>query len=152
MTVLVPFTVQADSLLPERAKAKGNYNETTKCVEKVDVMRKDHMSFILHQRNDTLRKGVRTKQHSLKECINCHNAPASDGTVASIKDKEHFCTTCHTYTAVQIDCFKCHSDKPENTKYKHSLSDQSPKQHELAKQDTKPEAPKAQATVKEGQQ
>jgi uncharacterized protein YllA (UPF0747 family) len=78
----------------------------------------------MHQRSETMRKGVRTKQHSLKECIDCHNAPAEDGKVARAEESEHFCSSCHTYVAVQIDCFSCHSDKPENTQYRHKLSAQ----------------------------
>ena len=129
VTLFLPIVVQADSLLPELPKAKKKYSEETQCVEPVATMRKDHMSFIMHQRDDTLRKGVRTKQHSLKECINCHNAPAEDGKVASADEKEHFCSACHVYTAVQIDCFSCHSDKPENTQYRHKLSAQDISSH-----------------------
>ena len=122
--LLLPMVVQADSLLPELPKAKQKYSEETQCVESVATMRKDHMSYIMHQRDETLRKGVRTKQHSLKECIDCHNAPAEDGKVARAEENEHFCSTCHVYTAVQIDCFSCHSDKPQNTQYRHKLSAQ----------------------------
>jgi len=122
VALALPTVVQADSLAPEPPKAKKKYNEETICVEPVAEMRKDHMSYIMHQRDDTLRKGIRTKQHSLKECIDCHNAPAEDGKVASASESEHFCSTCHTYVAVQIDCFSCHSDKPENTQYRHKIS------------------------------
>lgn len=122
VVLFLPMAVQADSLLPELPKAKKKYNEETQCVEPVAEMRKDHMSYILHQRDETLRQGVRTKQHSLKECIDCHNAPAEDGKVARAGETDHFCSTCHVYTAVQIDCFSCHSDKPENTQYRHKLS------------------------------
>jgi hypothetical protein len=120
--LVLPIMVQADSLLPELPKAKKKYNEETLCVEPVAEMRKDHMSMIMHQRDKTLRQGIRTKQHSLKECIDCHNAPAEDGKVARAEENEHFCSTCHTYAAVKIDCFSCHSDKPENTQYRHKLS------------------------------
>ncbi len=147
-----PLAAYADSLLPALPKAKENYDDKTKCVEPVEVMRQSHMDFILHQRDDTLRKGIRTKQHSLKECINCHNAPAEDGKVASAKDKEHFCSSCHVYTAVQIDCFKCHNDKPANTQYRHKISSQVFKQHKFATQDLNQEMLELLATEKEGQQ
>lgn len=120
--LVLPVMAQAESLLPELPKAKKKYNEETLCVEPIADMRKDHMSMILHQRDKTLRQGVRTRQHSLKECIDCHNAPADDGKVARAEENEHFCNTCHTYAAVKIDCFSCHSDKPENTQYRHKLS------------------------------
>lgn len=120
--LVLPIIVQADSLLPELPKAKKKYSEETLCVEPVEEMQKNHMSYILDQRDETLRKGIRTKQHSLQECINCHNAPADDGKVARAEESEHFCSTCHVYAAVSIDCFSCHSDKPQNTQYRHSLS------------------------------
>ncbi len=129
VALVLPVVVQADSLLPEPPKAKKKYSEKTQCVESVEEMRKNHMSYILHQRDETLRKGIRTKQYSLKECINCHNAPAEDGKVARTGESEHFCSTCHIYAAVQIDCFSCHSDKPANTQYRHKLSLQDTSYH-----------------------
>jgi len=129
VALLLPIVVQADSLLPELPKAKKKYSEETLCVEPVAEMQKNHMSYILHQRDETMRKGVRTKQHSLKECIDCHNAPTEDGKVARAEESEHFCSTCHVYAAVQIDCFSCHSDKPENTQYRHKLSAENISQH-----------------------
>ncbi|MDH5179922.1 MAG: Hdr-like menaquinol oxidoreductase cytochrome c subunit [Gammaproteobacteria bacterium] len=109
------LTSQAADLKPVIPTAKGG-----QCVEKTDVMRKNHMEFILHQRNDTLRRGIRTSKHSLKECIECHNAPANDGKVARISEKDHFCSSCHTFAAVKIDCFECHADKPEAAQYRTS--------------------------------
>lgn len=123
VAALLPLAAYADSLLPVVPKAKKNFNDTTLCVESVEDMRERHMEFILHQRNETMRKGDRAGKYSLEECIECHNAPAEDGKVASAETPEHFCSSCHTYTAVQIDCFSCHSDKPENTQYRHSLSE-----------------------------
>lgn len=122
VALLLPLSAQADSLLPDIPKAKRKYSETTLCVEPKDEMRKNHMNYIMHQRDETLRKGVRTTQHSLKECIGCHNAPADDGKVASVETSEHFCSSCHSYTAVNVDCFSCHNDKPDNTEYRHSSS------------------------------
>ena len=152
IAAFLPLSAQADSLLPELPKAKENYNDQTKCVEPIEVMRKSHMDFIMHQRDDTLRKGVRTKQHSLKECIDCHNAPGKDLKVASANDSEHFCSSCHVYTAVQIDCFKCHADKPENTQYRHKITSQALKQHKFAAQDLNQETLQLLATEKEAQQ
>jgi len=78
-----------------------------KCVEPTDVMRRNHMKFMLHQRDKTMRDGVRTTQHSLKNCVNCH----ASKTTQSVLGKDGFCQGCHTYTAVSIDCFTCHTDK-----------------------------------------
>jgi len=150
LVAFLPLSVYADSLLPTLPKAKENYNEKTRCVESVDIMRKNHMDFIMHQRDDTLRKGIRTKQHSLKECIDCHNAPGKDLKVASYKDNDHFCSSCHVYTAVQIDCFKCHADKPANTEYRHKITSQAYKQHKFASQDLDQKTLNLLATEKEG--
>ena len=46
-----------------------------KCVEPTEVMRRDHMKMVLHQRDDTMHQGIRTVKHSLKNCINCHADP-----------------------------------------------------------------------------
>ena len=80
-----------------------------KCVEPTDVMRRDHMKFILHQRDDTMHRGIRTSKHSFKNCVNCHADPKT----SSVLGKDGFCQNCHTYAAVTIDCFSCHTDKPE---------------------------------------
>lgn len=83
------------------------------CVEPTEVMRRNHMEFILHQRDETMHRGIRTKKHSLKECISCHVNPGPDGTYPRVSDPQHFCATCHGYASVSIDCFQCHSDVPK---------------------------------------
>ncbi len=79
-----------------------------KCVEPTDEMRRNHMNMILHQRDETMRRGIRTTRHSLKGCIECHASP----TTHSVIGKDGFCESCHTYAAVRIDCFECHSASP----------------------------------------
>ena len=88
--------------------------EGVECVEEEEVMRRDHMNFILHQRDETMHNGIRTSKYSFAECIDCHVQPDENGNIASFKSKEHFCTTCHEYAAVSIDCFDCHADRPQN--------------------------------------
>jgi hypothetical protein len=109
---LLAVGVMAEGLFsPPLPKAKATAGEQ-KCVEPVDVMRRDHMNFILHQRDATMYQGMRAKQHSLVECINCHVTPGADGKPVSIHSKEHFCSSCHEYAAVKIDCFECHASQP----------------------------------------
>lgn len=79
------------------------------CVEPEEVMRRDHMEMILHQRDKTVHEGIRTTKYSLKECINCHANPETN----SVLGKDGFCVTCHQYAAVSIDCFTCHSNRAE---------------------------------------
>ena len=57
-----------------------------------------------------MHEGIRTKQHSLVECINCHVSDAPDA--PRISSEQHFCNSCHTFAAVRIDCFQCHADRP----------------------------------------
>jgi len=115
LVLALPLTSEAGNLMPEIPKGKGE-----KCVEPTADMRKNHMEYILHQRDETMHRGIRTSKHSLKECIECHNAPGKDGKVARIGEKDHFCSSCHTYSAVNVDCFECHADKPENASYRHA--------------------------------
>jgi hypothetical protein len=83
-----------------------------KCVEPTDVMRRDHMNFILHQRDETVHRGIRTVKHSFKNCVNCH----ADAKTNSVLGKDGFCQSCHTHAAVKIDCFECHTASPEPRK------------------------------------
>ena len=98
----------AGSLTPELPPSKAGVAE---CVEPTDVMRKQHYSFLKHQRDLTMHEGVRTKKHSLNECISCHIQPREDGSIPKHDESDHFCNTCHEYAAVKIDCFECHADK-----------------------------------------
>ena len=82
------------------------------CVEPTSVMRSDHMKFLLHKRDETMYDGIRTKKHSLVECIDCHATPDKDGKIARITDEKHFCSSCHVSAAVKLDCFECHADRP----------------------------------------
>ena len=98
------------SLLPVIPEAQARFSATQGCVEPVDDMRKNHMEYILHQRDETVYGGIRTKQHSLVECINCHVSDAPDA--PRYDSEEHFCQSCHSYASVRIDCFQCHADRP----------------------------------------
>ena len=126
----LPATLIAgDISKPTIPKASKKADDKTLCVRPVDDMRKNHMDYILHQRDDTMRKGIRTKQDSLAECIDCHVAPDAKGEYADFGQDEHFCSACHNYASVKIDCFECHRDKPRNVNYKHSLADKSKYHH-----------------------
>lgn len=90
--------------LPKLEKGKGD-----KCVEDTQFMRRNHMELLKHHRDDTMRKGIRTTQHSLKKCVECH-ASEKSGSVAASKDD--FCAACHSYASVKLDCWDCHATKP----------------------------------------
>ena len=75
------------------------------CVAPTAEMRRDHMKMLLHQRDRTLRQGIRESRYSLKNCVDCH---ASRET-GSVLGKEGFCSSCHAYASVSLDCFECHT-------------------------------------------
>ena len=77
------------------------------CVEDPKLMRRTHMEFLKHDRDDTVRRGIRTLKHSLAACVDCH-ASAKDNRV--LGSERHFCQGCHSYAAVKVDCFDCHAD------------------------------------------
>lgn len=130
-TILLAATLLFTGLLTgcDSAPAAGTNLATAKakaeqCVEPTDVMRKSHMAMLDHQRDGTVIQGIRTKQHSLNECINCHVAPTkADGSALHYGDKEHFCTTCHAAVGQKIDCFQCHADRPaaDAQNYQHKV-------------------------------
>jgi hypothetical protein len=78
------------------------------CVADPSYMRRHHMELLVHQRDDTMRLGIRGGKYSLAACVNCH-ASKKDNSV--LGDSEHFCQGCHEYAAVKPDCFECHSSK-----------------------------------------
>ena len=110
----------AESTLLDTARAKSE-----KCVDDTAYMRSNHMEKILHQRDDTMRRGVRGEVYSLKECISCH---VPENTNVRYGDNEHFCSSCHNYTAVTIDCFQCHADRVTSDK-KQSLNNHNKSHH-----------------------
>ena len=111
MALLIPAPGSAETPKPVIHEPEG---EGVKCVEPEDVMRRDHMNFILHQRDETMHRGIRTSKYSFAECIDCHVQPDDTGKIASFESKDHFCNGCHEYAAVSMDCFDCHADRPQN--------------------------------------
>lgn len=81
----------------------------TQCVEDTAFMRRHHMELLKHQRDDTVRGGIRGAKYSLKDCVGCHAGAKTRSVAAAPGD---FCVSCHSYAAVTIDCFECHTGKP----------------------------------------
>lgn len=75
------------------------------CVAPTAEMRRDHMDMLLRQRDRTMRQGLRESPFSLKGCVDCH---ASRDT-GSVLGNDGFCSSCHEFAAVKMDCFQCHT-------------------------------------------
>lgn len=86
----------------------------TKCIADPATMRREHPAMLLHQRDLTVHGGIRGAKASLKACIACHASPTT-GSVA--QSETNFCISCHSYTAVRIDCFGCHATRPPPTAF-----------------------------------
>lgn len=79
------------------------------CVEPAADMRRNHMEYLKHQRDDTMHGGIRGARYSLKACIECHASQQTNSVTAA---PTNFCISCHSYAAVKVDCFECHATQP----------------------------------------
>jgi hypothetical protein len=104
-------TVAGESRVPFPAITQGKGEQ---CVEPTPVMRREHMIFLRHQRDRTVHLGIRTKQHSLAGCIDCHVNEDAEGNTLPVNAPGQFCESCHAFAGVKIDCFGCHAAKPDS--------------------------------------
>ncbi len=82
------------------------------CVDDPQFMRLNHMKLLRHQRDETVRQGIRGGKYSLAGCVDCH---ASKKNHSVLGTDQNFCQGCHVYAAVRIDCFECHSSTPRRS-------------------------------------
>ncbi|MFN3397293.1 MAG: hypothetical protein ACK4ZS_02020 [Sulfurimicrobium sp.] len=101
--------------VPVHPEGKGD-----KCVRDTAYMRRHHMELLKHQRDETVHKGIRTTEYSLKNCVSCHASKDTN----SVLGKNGFCQSCHSYAAVTLDCFECHASKPKAATPFHSALNQ----------------------------
>ncbi len=80
----------AGVFVPTPPKGKGG-----RCVADTDFMRRNHMTMLDHQRDDTVHDGIRAKKFSLKKCIDCHAVQGTDAQPVGIESPKHFCRGCH---------------------------------------------------------
>ena len=115
LLVLIGFMLLSNSTLAETPfpTIHEPSDESLKCIQPEDEMRRNHMNYILHERDETMHEGVRNEPGSLSACIDCHVEQNEKGEIAGIDTSEHFCNGCHEYVSVQIDCFQCHADRPQ---------------------------------------
>ncbi len=101
--LLAAAPVWADSLAPKLDVGRGGH-----CVEDPAFMRTNHMKLIVHQRDLTVRQGIRGSKYELTNCVDCHASKDNNSVLGS---NRNFCQGCHVYAAVKIDCFECHSSR-----------------------------------------
>lgn len=107
--IAIGYASDADPVIPPAAFGD-------QCVADTDVMRKDHMKLLNHQRDDTVIDGIRGEPFSLVGCVNCHAQRNDSGQAIRIDAEGQFCQSCHAFAAVKIDCFTCHAALPEDGK------------------------------------
>jgi hypothetical protein len=119
MLALALICVVSGSAKAQETVAKGvplpaiPQGQGDSCVEDTDFMRRNHMDLLKHQRDETVLKGIRDEQYSLKECIGCHVVNGPDAIPITVANPKHFCRSCHDYAAVSVDCFQCHASRPD---------------------------------------
>ena len=111
VVVILPLLLAGDGVtadMPDLPRGKGD-----QCVEPTELMRKNHMDYLNHQRDLTVRSGIRTRKHSLVQCVQCHVQQDGEGRFISINAPGQFCYACHQFTGVDPDCFECHATQPD---------------------------------------
>lgn len=94
--------------VPNIPKAIGG-----ECVAPPEIMRKNHMVMLQHDRDLKVKDGITNIESSLKDCIACHVVKDDAGVPVSYDSPKHFCRSCHDYVAAKPDCFSCHNSKPD---------------------------------------
>jgi predicted CXXCH cytochrome family protein len=108
--LLLATGVVGDSAVTEGSKAAGL--ET--CVAPTAEIRRNHMDYLKHDRDATVHQGIRDTRFSLAECVQCHAEKDSAGAYKPVNAEGQFCESCHSYVAVNLTCFQCHSKTPED--------------------------------------
>jgi len=98
------------SFLPNIPKASGKPHP-----EGNEFMRKYHMDLLKHDRDLTVKNGVRDIDDSLAQCVTCHEVKDENNKPVTYESEEYFCRVCHDYVAVKIDCFSCHNSVPDES-------------------------------------
>lgn len=86
------------------------------CVRSTPDMRRNHMKYLKHERDETVHKGIRERDLSLAGCVGCHAATDTLGQAVPVNVKGQFCQSCHEFAAVHIDCFGCHRNTPQQAR------------------------------------
>ena len=80
LALLLPVLAFASDRVP---KPIIDIDKPGRCVEDTATMRREHPDMLKHQRDLTMHAGIRTRKHSLKECVECH-ASAKTGSAPDV--------------------------------------------------------------------
>ncbi|MBL4805688.1 MAG: hypothetical protein JKY31_00170 [Rhodobacteraceae bacterium] len=108
IAILLAGGVSAQDLFPTVPQARFDLS-----TPHPDDIRINHIDYLRHDRDATMRLGDRDIEFSLKDCVDCHAVRGPDAGFVTVESEQHFCRACHEYAAVQIDCFQCHNSLPE---------------------------------------
>ena len=108
LAVQIVLADDAKSYVKPGSRAAG----VAACVEPTNLMRRNHMELIKHQRDATVHSGIRSTKHSLAGCIDCHVSRDTDGRAVAVNADHQFCNACHAFAAVDVNCFDCHAAIP----------------------------------------
>jgi cytochrome c553 len=112
VVLLLSTAVMSESAVVTKGSKAADMNSCI--VDSTDIMRRNHMEFLKHDRDETVRKGVRDTKASLAECVDCHAAKDEHGKHLPVNAEGQFCESCHHYAAVSVSCFQCHRTVPED--------------------------------------
>ena len=91
---------------PDRPELQLPTNGSTECVESTEYMRANHMDLLDVWRDTVVREDVRTYTSELSG--KSFNMSLSDTCLDCHTNKQQFCDSCHTYSAVTPYCWDCH--------------------------------------------
>jgi predicted CXXCH cytochrome family protein len=109
LLVLLAVLLSLPALAAEPSLPKASSGP---CIADSATMRRDHPDMLKHQRDETLRQGIRGGKASLKDCVACHATHDTAGKWVPVNAPGQFCQSCHAYVAAAPDCFSCHATTP----------------------------------------
>ncbi|MGD8587288.1 MAG: sulfur reduction protein DsrJ [Chromatiales bacterium] len=92
------------------------------CVAPTQEIRRYHMKYLKHDRDEVVIEGDRRVKYSLAACVNCHAGTDDAGSYQPVNAEGQFCDACHDSLAVSPDCFQCHRTTPDPKSKKLSSS------------------------------
>lgn len=112
--VALAAVTQADPQWRENGNSKAAEMARSggQCVRETNWMRRNHMALVKHDRDLTVKQGIRNIDGSLAGCVSCHANRDPQGSFIAVNRDDQFCDGCHEFTGVTLDCFQCHSTVP----------------------------------------